>query len=73
MNNWLELKDMASNPKPNKEAEPFWPVTFADVEEAQLKTWLKATPAQRLAWAEEILELARMAEVARAQAAEKAR
>jgi len=73
LNNWLELKDMASNPKPNKEAEPFWPVTFADVEEAQLKTWLKATPAQRLAWAEEILELARMAEVARAQAAEKAR
>ena len=73
MNNWLELKDMASNPKPNKEAEPFWPVTFADVEEAQLKTWLKATPAQRLAWAEEILELARMAQVARAQAAEKAR
>ena len=69
----LSSKDMASNPKPNREAEPFCPVTFADVEEAQLKTWLKATPAQRLAWAEEILELARMAEVARAQAAEKAR
>jgi hypothetical protein len=64
---------MASNPEPNKEPAPFWPVTFADVEEAQLKTALAATPAQRLAWAEELLEFARMAETARAQAAKKAR
>ena len=64
---------MANDPNPNKEAEPFWPVTFADVEEAQLKTSLAATPAQRLAWAEELLEFARIAETARAQAAKKAR
>lgn len=62
---------MANQPNLGEEPEPFWPVTFADVEEAQLKPWLKATPAQRLAWAEEILELARMAEVARATSANK--
>jgi len=64
---------MANDPKQNKETEPFWPVTFADVEEAQLKATLAATPAQRLAMAEELLEFARLAEAARAQAAKKAR
>jgi hypothetical protein len=64
---------MASNPNPNKEAEPFWPVTFEDVREAQLKAALAATPVQRLAWAEELLEFARLAEAARVQSAEKAR
>lgn len=36
----------------------FWPVTFEEVEEAQLRDALKATPAQRLAIAEALLELA---------------
>ncbi len=62
---------MANNP--NKEAEPFWPVTFEDVREAQLKTALAATPAQRLAMAEELLEFARLAEAARAQTAKNIR
>ena len=33
-----------------------WPVTFEQVEDAQLRDMLKATPAQRLAMAEELLE-----------------
>ena len=64
---------MENDLKPANEPAPFWPVTFADVEEAQLKTALAATPAQRLAWAEELLEFVRIAETARAQAAKKAR
>ena len=48
-----------------KESEHFWPVTFAEVEEAQLRAWLAATPAQRLAMAEELLEFARLAQQSR--------
>lgn len=56
---------MANDPKPGNEPEPFWPVTFADVEEAQLRTALAATPAQRLAWAEELLEFAQLVDASR--------
>ena len=37
------------------------PVTFEQVEEAQLRDMLKATPAQRLAMAEELAEFVRLA------------
>lgn len=37
------------------EPEADWPVTFEQVEEAQLRDMLKATPAQRLAMAEELM------------------
>ena len=56
---------MTHHPNPDKEPEPFWPVTFEEVEEAQLKTWLAATPAQRLAMPEELLEFVRLAQQAR--------
>jgi hypothetical protein len=56
---------MANQPNSDKEPAPFWPVTFAEVEEAQLKTWLTMTPAQRLAMAEELLEFVRLAQQAR--------
>jgi len=39
------------------EPEAVWPVTFEQVEDAQLQDMLKATPAQRLALAEELLKL----------------
>jgi len=39
------------------ESDVAWPVTFEQVEDAQLRDMLKATPAQRLALAEELLEL----------------
>jgi len=44
----------------NKISEPStdWPVTYEQVEEAQLLDMLKATPAQRLAMAEELLTFA---------------
>ncbi len=45
-----------------------WPVSWSEVKEAQLKTWLRATPAQRLAWMEEMLEFARLASTTRQQA-----
>ncbi|MCY4350275.1 MAG: hypothetical protein OXC25_10570 [Thiotrichales bacterium] len=35
-----------------------WVGTWADVERAQLETMLMATPAQRLAWLEEVLRIA---------------
>ena len=35
-----------------------WVGTWADVEQAQLETMLRATPAQRLAWLEEAMRLA---------------
>ena len=38
-----------------------WPVTWAEVEDAQLRDWLRSTPAQRLAWLEEMLEFVRTA------------
>ena len=53
--------------------EHFYPVTWDEVKEAELDDALRATPAQRLAWLEEALEFARLAEAARAQAAKKAR
>lgn len=56
---------MAYQPNPNKEPAPFWPVTFAEVEEAQLKANIAATPAQRLAMAEELMEFVRLAQKAR--------
>ena len=45
--------------KNNKISEPEteWPVTFEQVEDAHLRDMLKATPAQRLAMAEELLKL----------------
>ncbi len=64
---------MGNEPEQNKKTKPFWPVTFTDVEETQLKATLAMTPAQRLAMAEELLEFVRLAETARAQAARKAR
>lgn len=56
---------MENPPNQNKTDQPFWPATFAEVEEAQLKAWLSVTPAQRLAMAEELLSLARAAETSR--------
>lgn len=56
---------MANHPNPDKEPAPFWPVTFAEVEEAQLKASLAATPAERLAMAEELLEFVRLVQQAR--------
>ncbi|MBI1422098.1 MAG: hypothetical protein GC149_01445 [Gammaproteobacteria bacterium] len=38
-----------------------WPVTFEQVEEAQLRDMLKATPAQRLAMAEELMKFVNLA------------
>ena len=35
-----------------------WVGTWEDVEQAQLETMLRATPAQRLAWLEEAMRLA---------------
>ena len=35
-----------------------WVGTWAEVEQAQLETMLRATPAQRLAWLEEAIRLA---------------
>jgi hypothetical protein len=40
-----------------------WPVTWSQVEDEQLRAWVQATPAQRLAWLEEMLEFARLAGV----------
>mgnify|MGYP007065723277 CR=1 FL=1 len=37
------------------EPEKEWPVTFEQVEDSHLRDMLKATPAQRLAMAEELL------------------
>lgn len=42
-----------------------WVVSWDAVEEAQLRTWLRATPAQRLALAEELLSLSQKARTAR--------
>jgi hypothetical protein len=56
---------MANQPNPNKAPALIWPVTFAEVEEAQLKASLAATPAERLAMAEELLEFVRLVQQAR--------
>ena len=58
---------MENPPNQNKTDQPFWPATFAEVEEAQLKTWLGMTPAQRLAMADELFSLARLVETSRAR------
>ena len=47
------------------EPQTDWPVTFEQVEEAQLRDMLKATPAQRLAMAEELAEFVRLANKAK--------
>ncbi len=53
----LKLKPMKKTDRIN-EPEVEWPVTFEQTEDARLREMLKATPAQRLAMAEELLELA---------------
>lgn len=58
---------MENPPSQNKTDPPFWPATFAEVEEAQLKAWLGMTPVQRLALAEELFSLARLVETSRAR------
>ena len=47
------------------EPEAEWPVTFEQVEEAQLRDMLKATPAQRLAMAEGLAQLVMAAHAAK--------
>ena len=55
----------------NNSGPPSWPATFVEVEAVQLKAWLGMTPAQRLAMAEELFTLARMAETSRTKNANK--
>jgi len=50
---------MANNEIKGSEAD--WPVSFEAVEDDHLRQMLKMTPAQRLALAEELLEVAVMA------------
>ena len=38
-----------------------WQADWEDNERAELRSWLSATPVQRLAWLEEALELAHQA------------
>jgi hypothetical protein len=40
------------------ETEEISAATFQGLREAQLKSWLKATPTQRLVWLEEAVQLA---------------
>ena len=47
------------------EPEADWPVTFEQVEDAQLRDMLKATPAQRLAMAEELQKFVNAAHAAK--------
>lgn len=47
------------------EPQADWPVTFEKVEEAQLRDMLNATPAQRLAMAEELANLVNLAHSAK--------
>ena len=47
--------------EPTSTNESFYPVTWDEVEEAELDDALRATPAQRLAWLEEVMKLAWMA------------
>lgn len=54
---------MASEPEQNKKTKPFLPVTLEDVQNVSLEDSLRATPAERLAWLEEALRLAREAGV----------
>lgn len=44
---------------PDPDASPIpWPVTWHAHRRAQLAAWMAATPAQRLAWLEEMIEVA---------------
>jgi hypothetical protein len=43
---------------PVKSPTHSWQAGWKDNERAQLRSWLKATPAQRLAWLEEAIKLA---------------
>ena len=43
---------------PVKSSTHSWQAGWKDNERAQLRSWLEATPAQRLAWLEEAIELA---------------
>ena len=47
------------------ESDADWPVTFEQNEDAQLREMLKATPAQRLAIAEELMEFVLTARLAK--------
>lgn len=47
-----------ANAKSTPENERLYPVTWGEVKEAELDDALRATPAQRLAWLEEALQLA---------------
>ncbi len=47
-----------ANVKHTPEEERLRPVTWDEVKEAELDDALRATPAQRLAWLEEALQLA---------------
>ena len=47
-----------TNPNPDPKDERLYPVTWDEVKEAELDDTLRATPAQRLAWLEEALQLA---------------
>ncbi len=49
------------------EPQADWPVTFEQNEEAQLRDMLKATPAQRLAMAEELMKLVNLAHCSKKQ------
>lgn len=51
-------------PAPKASDDTEWVVSWDAVEEAQLRTWLRATPAQRLALAEELFNLSRKVRVA---------
>ncbi len=49
------------SPVPELPNDNEWVVSWEAVETAQLRAWLQATPAQRLAMTEELLELSRKA------------
>lgn len=49
---------MVSSPTEN---DPLWPLTWEAVEDAQLRDSLRLSPAQRLAWAEALLEFIQLA------------
>jgi len=49
---------MVKNAEPGPTDKQLYPVTWDAVKEAELDDALRATPAQRLAWLEEVLQLA---------------
>jgi hypothetical protein len=54
---------MANEPGQSKKTKPFLPVTPEDIQNVSLEDSLRATPAERLAYLEEALRLAREAGV----------